>query len=324
MNYMKLLFVVANLMLSSYSYATMVEVGHVIVINSNDDSISLIQPKTYKEIRRVYIGKGPHHLLPTPDNKHLIVGNTISNELVIIDPLNGKFIKRISKISDPYHIGFSPDGRYFVANGNRLNHVDIYRYKSLEFELIARIKLHYTPSHMAFDENNIVYITLQDSDRLVAIDVETRKTKWFASTGRSPAGVWITPDRKHVLVGNTSTDYVDVFLAVDGSHIKRIKTGKGAHNFLPVGDGRHVLISNRVENTISIIDQNKLRVVDQLKVPGGPDDMEMMQNGKELWVTSRWRNRVSVIDMKTRKLKYYIKVGRSPHGIYYHKHALRR
>ena len=100
---------------------------HVIVINSNDDSLSLINPETYKEVKRIPIGKGPHHLLPTPDNNYLIVGNTMSNELVIINPLDASILKRIPRIADPYHIGFSLDGRYFVTNGNRLDHVDLGR-----------------------------------------------------------------------------------------------------------------------------------------------------------------------------------------------------
>jgi len=324
MNYRRFLLVIMIIFVSFSSYSNESDDERVIVINSNDDSISLISPKSYKEVERVYIGKGPHHLLPTPDNRHLIVGNTKSNELVIINPVTGEMIKRIPKIADPYHIGFSPDGKYFITNGNRVNHVDIYQYQLLNFKLLARIELLYTPSHMAFSDNNIVYITLQDSDRVVAIDVETQKSKWFASTGRNPAGVWVTPNQKYILVGNTSADYVDVFLASDGRHIKKIKTGKGAHNFLTMGDGRHLFISNRVENTISIIDQHDLRVVEKFKVPGGPDDMELKRDGKELWVTSRWRNRVSVVDIKTKKIMHSIKVGRSPHGIYYHKHASRR
>jgi len=297
--------------------------GYFIVLNSNDDSVSLIDPKTYKEVRRFHIGKGPHHLLPTPDDAHVIIGNTMANELVIMHPKNGNIIKRIKNIADPYHFGFSPDGKYFVVNGNRMNHVDVYHYKSLEFGHVTKKTLFYTPSHMAFDNKNVVYVTLQDSDRLVAIDLATMKEKWFVSTGRTPAGVWVTPNQEHVLVGNTSADYVDVFRASDGAHIKKIKTGKGAHNFLPKGDGIHVYISNRVNNTISIIDQNKLNVIKTFKVPGGPDDMELRSDASELWVTSRWRNRVSVVDTNTYKVMRTIKVGRSPHGLYYHKHAAR-
>ena len=105
--------------------------------------------------------------------------------------------------------------------------------------------------------------------------------------------------------------------------VKKIVTGKGAHNFLPTGDGKHLFISNRVADTVAIINMETLTKIGEFRVPGGPDDMELRKDGKELWVTSRWRNRVSVVDLGTRKIIRTIKVGRSPHGIYRHDHASR-
>jgi len=295
----------------------------VVVLNSREDSMSLIDPLTYQEVRRVPVGKGPHHLLPTPDNKHLIIANASSNDLVIVDPETAEIRQRVPRIADPYHLGFSRDGRWFVANGNRLNRVDIYRYHDLQFNLVKKLLLPSTPSHMSFAANNTVYVTLQDSNQLVAIALETQQVRWKVTTGPAPAGVWLTPDGKNLLVAATAADFVEVFSAASGEKIKQLTTGKGAHNFLAIGDGRHILLSNRVEGTISVIDQQSLSVMETFSVPGGPDDMELTADGTELWVTSRWRNRVAVVDMATRRIKKSIKVGRSPHGIYRRTHAPR-
>lgn len=295
----------------------------VIVLNSREDSMSLIDPYSYQEVRRVAVGKGPHHLLTTPDNKHLIIANAGSNELVVVDPITAEFRQRIPRIADPYHLGFSRDGRWFVANGNRLNRVDIYRYQDLQFKLEKKLLLPSTPSHMSFSADNTVYVTLQESNQLVAIDLETQQIKWKVSTGPAPAGIWLTPDGKHLLVAATAADFVEVFNAKSGEKVKQFTTGKGAHNFLATGDGRHVLLSNRIEGTISVIDQQRLSVVEQFPVSGGPDDMELTADGRELWVTARWRNRVMVVDMATKQIKKSIKVGRSPHGIYRRTHAPR-
>jgi len=295
----------------------------VMVLNSRDDSMSLINPRDYQEVKRVPIGKGPHHLLPTPDGKYLVVANASANDLVLVNPVTGDIEKRIPRIADPYHLGFSPDGHWFVVNGNRLNRVDIYRYHNLDFKLAARLKLPSTPSHMAFAKTNTVYVTLQGTNELVAIDLPTQKVVWKAATGPAPAGVWITPNGKKLVVAITGADYVQVFNATDGKKLNQFKTGKGAHNFLPLGNGRGLLLSNRVEGSISLIDENTFKVTSFLKVKGGPDDMELSADGKELWITLRWRNRVAVVDMATRKIKKYIKVGRSPHGIYRHFHMPR-
>ena len=309
-------------LLSLPYHTAMAEIAFV--LNSREDSVSLIDTEKYTEIRRVPIGKEPHHLMITPDNRQLIIANAIGNNLVFVDPLTGNILKRIPRIADPYQIGFSPDGRWFVVNGNRLNHVDIYHYHNGELELAKRLKYRLTPSHLAFSrDSKTVFVTVQETDRLAAIDLTTLQEKWNVATGRTPAGVWITPGQGLILVGITGEDYVQVFDPADGTVLRKIKTGKGAHNFLPMGDARHVLLSNRVDDTISIIDMQTLKVTGTIAVPGGPDDMELRRDGKELWVTARWRNHVAVVNMDTRKIEHIIKVGRSPHGIYFHSHAPR-
>jgi len=296
-----------------------------VVLNSNDDNVSLIDTKAYREIARVPIGKGPHHLMATPDERFLIVGNTGSNDLVYLNRQTGEIVRRLPNIADPYQFGFSPDARWFVIAGNRLDRVDVYRHDGDALVLAKRIALTKTPSHVAFSaDSTTVYVTLQESDQVAAIDLGSQTLRWTAPTGRQPAGIWRTPDGRHLIVGMTGADFADVLDAGDGHSIKHIPTGRGAHNFLPRGDGRHLFISNRVDNTISVIDQQTLVVVDTINVPGGPDCMELRRDGTELWVTSRWINRVSVIDLTTKKLKTSIKVGRSPHGIYFPTHAPRK
>lgn len=304
--------------------ATAVQAEVAVVLNSNDDDISLIDTTTYQELKRVLIGKGPHHLIPTPDDRYLIVGNTTSNELVYLNPVTGDIVKHVPRIADPYQLGFSPDGKWFVTAGNRLDRVDVYHHENGTLTLAKAIPLPKTPSHVAFRrDSKMAWVTLQESDQVAAIDLPTQTVRWLAATGKQPAGIWATADGKHLLVGITGEDYVEVLSAQDGKSLARLKTGEAAHNFLPLGDGRHVLLSNRMANTISIIDTAALKVVETFPVPNGPDDMELRKDGTELWVTTRWINRVSVIDMKTKKLKQQIRVGRSPHGLYFHTHAPR-
>jgi len=296
----------------------------LIVLNSNDDSMSVIDAARFEELRRVPIGKGPHHLVPMPDTGQLVIGNTLSNSLTIVEATSGAIVRTVPRIADPYHLGFSPDGRWFVVNANRQDRVDVYSYARGEFTLAGRVDMPRTPSHMAFDHSGNVYVTLQDSNRVAAIELATRATRWIVDTGPLPAGIWLTPDGEHLLVAATGADFVDVLRVSDGARVKRLRTGAGAHNFLPLGDARRVLLTNRVANTISIIDQQALAVVEEFPVAGGPDDMELRAGGNELWVTSRWQNRVSIVDMRTRKVTRTIKVGRSPHGLYIADHAPRR
>lgn len=297
----------------------------VVVLNSADGDVSLIDPVTYQQVKRIPVGKEPHHLMATPDERHLLVANAMSNDMVLLDRITGELVRRIPRISDPYQIGLSPDHRWFVVNSLRLDRVDIYEHRGGEFTLASRRQLGRAPSHLAFtSDSRTVFVTLQDTSEVAALDLVTGAVRWTVPTGPQPAGAWVTPGDRHLLVGITGGDHVEARDPQSGSLLARLSTGKGAHNFLPMGDGRRVLVSNRVANTISIIDQADLRVLESFPVPGGPDCMELRRDGTELWVTSRWINRVSVVDMETKRVVRSIRVGRSPHGIYFASHAPRR
>ena len=94
------------------------------------------------------------------------------------------------------------------------------------------------PSHMAFDaESKTVFVTLQQSGRLAAFDLETQSLKWNMPVGNTPAGIVMLPDNKRLLVALTGEDGIAVVDPKDGAVKSSLQTGKGAHNFWPKGDG---------------------------------------------------------------------------------------
>lgn len=295
----------------------------VVVLDSGDARITLINLDTRQPIGSFATGKEPHHLMATPNNQDLIVANAVSGDLMLLNPQTGKPIGNVPNIPDPYQIGFSPDHRWFVVNCLRLNRVDIYSYDQGKFLLAKRIPLKALPSHMAFAaDSKTVYISLQETNSVAAIDLPTQTVLWTMKVGETPAGLWLTPGDKTLLVALTGSDAV---VAVDPrtrTVFKRIITGKAAHNFRSMADGRHVLVSNRVSDTISILDMDTLtKVGDITGLRPGPDDMELSADRRWLWVTFRFARSVGVIDMDTRKLVDVIPVGKSPHGIYFYNRA---
>ncbi|QTN30444.1 YncE family protein [Rhodoferax sp. AJA081-3] len=299
----------------------------VFVLNSLDATISVIDPVSWKETKRITTGKEPHHMYLTPDQKSIIIANALSDSLTFIDPATAEVQRTVRGILDPYQLSFSPDMKWFVTAANRLNHVDIYRWDGTDMVLAKRVATGKTPSHIWIDSTSkTIFCTMQDSDELVAIDISTQTIKWRTKTGAMPADVFGTPDDKFILVGLTGGDGVEVY-DVSGPTPKfkqHIKTDKGAHAFRSMGDKRHVLVSNRVANTISKIDFLNLSVVDSYPAPSGPDCMDVTADGRFIYVTSRWAGKLSVIDTTIRKVVRQVKVGKSPHGVWTLDHVARR
>ena len=290
-----------------------------VVLNSGEASVSLIDMPSRKVIKTLPVGKEPHHLMMTPDQKTLLIANAEGNDVVLMNPTTGELTGRIPDIIDPYQIGYSPNHKWFVANGNRLDRVDVYHAQGADLKLAKSIKLGKTPSHVAFTaDSKIAFITLQDSNELAAIDLETQTVIWKMTTGKVPAGVWMTPGDQYLLVGITGEDNVQVIDWKNRNEVKRIFTGKGAHNFRPLGDKKHVFVSNRISSSISLINMQTLeKTGDITGLPAGPDDMEITPDGKTLWVTLRFSKKVGVIDIPSMKLMTVIPVGRSPHGVFF-------
>jgi YVTN family beta-propeller protein len=293
--------------------APAVSASTAVVLNSDDDTLSVVSSDGYHEVSRVHIGRGPHHLIASLDGRTLIVAMSGSNELVLIDRTTGVESQRI-EASDPYQIGFSPDGKWFVAASIRLDRIDIYDAKT--FQLVHRLPAATMPSHIAFArDSSTVFVTLQGTGRLTAIDLASGRDLWTVPVGPSPAGV-ITRSSGTLLVGIMGSDHIDEIDPRDGSVIRKVQTGNGAHNFLASPDGKTLYVTNRVAGTISVLDANTLEVTGTLTAPGGPDDMALSPDGRELWVTGRWHAAIDVIELASGALKATIPVGRSPHGIF--------
>lgn len=299
----------------------------IFVLNSQDANVSVIDPVSWKEIKRIPTGKEPHHLYLAPDESSVIVANALGDSLTFIDPRTAEVQRTVRGIRDPYQLRFSPDMKWFVTVANRLNHVDIYRWENNTPTLVKRIPTGKTPSHLWIDSRSTTaYVTMQESDELVAIDLPTQTLKWRSKTGRMPADVFGTPDDRFILIGLTGSDGVEVYDVTGATPrlAQTIKTGKGAHAFRAAGDKRHVFVSNRVADTISKIDFQNMTVVDQYPAPNGPDCMDLSTDGKTLLVASRWAQKLSVIDLATRKVVRQVKVGKSPHGVWTLDHAPRQ
>ncbi len=303
----------------------------IFVLNSQDANVSVIDAKHYTEIKRLPTGKEPHHLYLAPDEKTLIVANATGNSLTFVDPASGKLLRTVAGIVDPYHLRFSPDMKWFVTAANRLDHVDLYRWLGADaaepFKLVKRLPAPKTPSHLSIDSRSTaVYVSLQDSDELLAIDLATQAPRWQIKVGKMPADLFLSADDRTLLVGLTGDRVVEAY-DVSGAApklIKRITTGAGAHAFRARGDKRHVFVSNRVANTISLIDTHTLAVVAEYPAPGGPDCMEMLADNRTLLVSSRWARKLSVIDIQTKQVVRQVDVGRSPHGVWTLDHAPRQ
>ena len=73
----------------------------IFVLNSQDASVSVIDPITWKETQRFHTGKEPHHLYLTPDEKSLIIANALGDSLLFVDPKTAVYSAPCAASSTP-------------------------------------------------------------------------------------------------------------------------------------------------------------------------------------------------------------------------------
>ena len=284
--------------------------GLAFIVNSRSASVSLIDMTRMTELRRIPSLREPHHIVQTPDGKSLIVGDTTGNQLLFLDPMSGAVQRRMT-VSDPYQLGFSPNGKFLVINGLARDQVDVYG--AADLHLIKRFPIRSMPSHLAFSpDSRMVYISLQGTNRLAAIDLTRLAVAWDEPVGSTPAGVlW---NRGHLLVADMGTDYIAEVDPATGKVISHIRTGTGAHQVFLSPDGKQVWVNNRVAGTVTVLDAVTLATERTYRVPGGPDDLAFAPDGK-VWFTCRFDEKVAVLTPSTGAVTM-IEVGRQPHGLF--------
>lgn len=282
----------------------------VFVLNSGDASISVLDAVTRTETRRIPILREVHHLVVTPDGRELVVGDSGGNELLFIDPQSGE-IRRRERISNPYHLEYSPNGRYLVIASLRRDQIDIY--DAVTMALLQRFRQPDKPSHIAFSpDSRFVYVTLQGTGQVAAVDMARRATIWVQDVGPEPAGIiW---HRGKLLIGLMGrTDFVT--LDPETREVRSaFHVGRGAHNVFPSPDGRMLYATSRVDSRIAEVDAQTLEVRRIFEVPGGPDCIAFDSDGR-IFATLRWIGRVLILDPVSGE-QAQIRVGRSPHGIF--------
>jgi YVTN family beta-propeller protein len=282
----------------------------VYVLNSGDASISVVDVTTFTETRRIPLLREAHHMVLSPDGRDLVLGDSAANELIFLDPQTGE-IRRRERISNPYHLEYSPNGRFLVVASLRRDQIDIYDAASLV--LLQRFRQRDKPSHVAFSpDSRWIYVTLQGTGQVAAVDMFTGSVAWVQDVGPEPAGIiW---NRGRLLIGLMGRkDFVTLDPETREVRVA-FQVGRGAHTAFPAPDGRTLWATSRVDSRIAEVDADTYEVRRVFDIPGGPDCLAFDPEGR-IFATLRWTGRVLAFDPRTGE-NAQVRVGRSPHGLF--------
>ncbi|WP_330337705.1 YVTN family beta-propeller repeat protein [Streptomyces sp. NBC_00557] len=293
--------------------------SRVYVPNTNSNTVTVIDPKTYEVIDTLRVGRQPQHVVPSWDLKTLWVNNDLGNSLTPIDPRTGKAGKPVA-VHDPYNLYFTPDGRYAVVMASRDRELVFRDAHTMKVVKAVPVSC-YGVNHADFSPDGRYFIvSCEFSGEILKVDTAKMKVvrqEKLPHPGAMPQDVKISPDGKLFYIADMVANGLWI---LDGDKFTRprfLYTGKGAHGLYISRDSREMYISNRGEGTISVFDFARNRLTKKWHLPGGgsPDMGGVSADGTVLWLSGRYNAEVYAIDTRTGKELARIKVGSGPHGL---------
>ncbi|GAB2736814.1 hypothetical protein GCM10027174_07290 [Salinifilum aidingensis] len=297
----------------------------VYVPNSRDDTVSVIDPKTFEVINTFPAGDEPQHVVPSYDMRTLYAAadKVPGGSLTPIDPKTGEPGDPIP-VQDPYNLYFTPDGKSAVVVAEAYKRLDFYDPKTWQKQGSLPVPECGGVNHMDFTaDGKRALIACEFANRMITLDVANRRViKQFdlpVTAGGKPQDTRLSPDGKTFYVADMVAGGIYRFSGDAMQYRDFIPTGSGAHGIYFSRDAKRMFVTNRGEGSVSVLAANSREEIDKWQIPGSasPDMGALSTDGSQLWLTGRYDSEVYVLDTATGELIERIPVGNGPHGLTY-------
>jgi YVTN family beta-propeller protein len=291
----------------------------VYVPNTLSDTVSVIDPATFKVIQTLHVGHEPQHVVPSWDLKTLWVNNDLGNSLTAINPATGKLGATVA-VHDPYNLYFTPDGKHAVVMASA-DHALVFR-DAHTMKVVKSVPAGCEGvNHADFSPDGKYFIvSCEFSGDLLKVDTANMAIiarQRIPYDGSMPQDVKISPDGKVWYVADMMAGGVWELNGDTFSVPTLLKTGAGAHGLYVSRDSTYLYVSNRGEGSVSVLDFATGKLVHKWQIPGGgsPDMGGVSADGKVLWLSGRYNSEVYAMSTADGHLIARIPVGDGPHGL---------
>ncbi|WP_225845145.1 YncE family protein [Streptomyces sp. HPF1205] len=291
----------------------------VYVPNTESDTVTVIDPKTYKVVRTIPVGTQPQHVVPSWDLRTLWVNNDLGNSLTPIDPATGKVGDEVP-VHDPYNLYFTPNGKYAVVMASMDRQLVFRDPHTMAVRKVVPVSC-YGVNHADFSPDGRYFIvSCEFSGELLKVDtarMEVVGQQTLPYEGAMPQDVKMSPDGKTWYVADMVADGVWELNGDTFSKPVLLRTGKGAHGLYVSRDSKSMYISNRGEGSISVLNFATGRLTAKWWIDGGgsPDMGGVSADGKVLWLSGRYDGEVYALSTDDGRTLAKIPVGAGPHGL---------
>lgn len=314
-----LLFCLSFLVLSLQSYAK------IYVSNEKDNTISILDGKSYKLLKTVKVGQRPRGVILSKDQTQLYICASDDDRIEVLDLKTLKIVDILPSGPDPELMKISHDGKFiYVSNedDNLITVVDIEKRK-----IKAEIQVGVEPEGIAISPDNKILVNTSETTNMAHfIDLENLDKKPYGNVlvESRPRYAEFSNDGKFVWV---SSEIGGVVSVIDVKTLKIVKKisfaipGVEKELIQPVGIAYSkkglVFVALGPSNRLAVIDDKTFKVIKYILVGQRVWQLAFNKDETILVSTNGVSNNISVIDVKKLKAIKSITVGRYPWGVAY-------
>ena len=279
------------------------------VVNSGENSVSVIDLGNGAEITKVSVGESPYDVALSSKGRAYVINN-LSRDLSIIDTRTNVLEATVKLDWAPTALAISPDGSKVLATNGILDIarvadssaiIDETTGETVEKWPVGGLDVTFSPDgKLAYLGNYPVSAStgnlgiVEPGGKVIAA-VQLRD-------GLAPLRIALSPDgrRAYVLASNYLGEDISELNVIDtiSNKIANSVSFEGRLEQLDLAltpDGEHLYLARTFENTIKIIDAESLQEVGAIEVDS-PSYITFSADGKRAYVTSTFSDSLMVIE----------------------------
>ena len=311
----------------------------LLVANKADNTVSVFDIQTKKQLSLIPVGNAPHELAISPDGKTAVVCNygagVAGNSLSILHLPTRERIKDISLgiYTRPHGIAFISAAEVIVTSEATKNLIRV-NIVTDSVSLVAGTEQ--AASHMVAwsPTDQMAYVANITPGTVSVISVRENTLLKQFTLKKGIEGIDVSPDGKELWVANREDSSVTVILTGTGEMLTVLPAHQVAYRVKFLPDGKHVLVSNGMSGNMSVYDVVKKKKMNDIDfsslqsvaqpdkngaiattpVPGG---ITTSKDGKYVFVACAGFKLAVMIETATWKITGHFLTGNVPDGIFY-------
>lgn len=291
----------------------------LLVGNKGENTLSVIDLNSGRELERLPTGKMPHEIAVSPDQRRAAVVAYGGTTIDLFDVRGRKKLRAIdlSPNAGPHGLVWLKNGRLVVTT-ERSQSVAVV--DPAAGKVIASISTAQAGTHMVAvtRDGNRAFTSNIPAGTVTVLDLSAGRKLRDLTVGGNPEGITLSQDEKVLWVADLKGARVQAFNAQTLEKLAEVKTGPAPIRVAASPDGRWIVTSNFGSGSLTVIDAATREKLRDIQVSGTADAAQVTilfgTNGR-LYAAETGRNTVAEVDMASGRVLRRIAAGSQGDGL---------